>query len=139
MPRCVFRLRSHIESAGHTCELRDVADFHSPSDVAHLVSQNPPFEGALAIHLFKAGRLLLGKTLMLLHRLSSFKLILLSVILSKKKHGIICLLSKASSFFLSLLDIHLPFGVIFGGTDINEDVKDEQKRVVMEQVLLKAR
>ncbi|XP_047238207.1 glycosyltransferase 1 domain-containing protein 1 isoform X8 [Girardinichthys multiradiatus] len=89
------RIRSHIESAGHTCELRDVADFLSPSDVAHLVSQNPPFQGALAIHLFKAGRL--------------------------------------------LLDIQLPFGVIFGGTDINEDVKDEQKRVVMEQVLLKAR
>uniref|UniRef100_A0A3Q2FGM4 Glycosyltransferase 1 domain containing 1 n=1 Tax=Cyprinodon variegatus TaxID=28743 RepID=A0A3Q2FGM4_CYPVA len=84
---------SHIESAGHICELRDVADFQSPSDVAHLLSQNPPFEGALAIHLFKAGRLLL---------------------------------------------IHLPFGVVFGGTDINEDVKDEQKRVVMEQVLLKA-
>uniref|UniRef100_A0A3B3UUD0 Glycosyltransferase 1 domain containing 1 n=1 Tax=Poecilia latipinna TaxID=48699 RepID=A0A3B3UUD0_9TELE len=89
------RIRSHIESAGHSCELRDVADFHSPSDVAHLVSQNPPFEAALAIHLFKAGRL--------------------------------------------LLDLRLPFGVIFGGTDINEDVKDEQKRVVMEQVLLKAR
>ncbi|KAM4578184.1 glycosyltransferase 1 domain-containing protein 1 isoform 2-T2 [Fundulus diaphanus] len=89
------RIRSHIESAGHTCELRDVADFQSPSDVAHLLSQNPPFEAALAIHLFKAGRL--------------------------------------------LLDIRLPFGVIFGGTDINEDVKDEQKRVVMEQVLLKAR
>ncbi|XP_038155289.1 glycosyltransferase 1 domain-containing protein 1 [Cyprinodon tularosa] len=89
------RIRSHIESAGHICELRDVADFQSPSDVAHLLSQNPPFEGALAIHLFKAGRL--------------------------------------------LLDIHLPFGVVFGGTDINEDVKDEQKHVVMEQVLLKAR
>ncbi|XP_054906588.1 glycosyltransferase 1 domain-containing protein 1 isoform X2 [Poeciliopsis prolifica] len=89
------RIRSHIESAGHSCELRDVADFHSPADVAHLVSQNPPFEGALAIHLFKAGRL--------------------------------------------LLDLRLPFGVIFGGTDINEDVKDEQKRVVMKQVLLKAR
>uniref|UniRef100_A0A3B5MHI9 Glycosyltransferase 1 domain containing 1 n=1 Tax=Xiphophorus couchianus TaxID=32473 RepID=A0A3B5MHI9_9TELE len=89
------RIRSHIESAGHSCELRDVADFHSPSDLAHLVSQNPPFEGALAIHLFKAGRL--------------------------------------------LLDLRLPFGVIFGGTDINEDVKDEQKRVVMEQVLRKAR
>lgn len=36
-------------------------------------------------------------------------------------------------------DIQVPFGVIFGGTDINEDVKVEQKRVVMEQVLLKAR
>ncbi|XP_031156570.1 glycosyltransferase 1 domain-containing protein 1 isoform X2 [Sander lucioperca] len=89
------RIRSHIESAGHTCELRDAADFQSPADVANLISRNPPFEGALAIHLFRAGRL--------------------------------------------LLDIHVPFGVIFGGTDINEDVKVEQKRVVMEQVLLKAR
>ncbi|XP_022048844.2 glycosyltransferase 1 domain-containing protein 1 [Acanthochromis polyacanthus] len=89
------RIRSYIESAGHTCELRDAGEFQSPADVANLVSQNPPFEGALAIHLFRAGRL--------------------------------------------LLDIQVPFGVIFGGTDINEDVKVEQKRVVMEQVLLKAR
>lgn len=89
------RIRSHIESAGHTCELRDAGEFQSPADVASLVSQTPPFEGALAIHLFRAGRL--------------------------------------------LLDIQVPFGVIFGGTDINEDVKVEQKRVVMEQVLLKAR
>ncbi|XP_038560664.1 glycosyltransferase 1 domain-containing protein 1 [Micropterus salmoides] len=89
------RIRSHIESAGHTCELRDAAEFQSPAEVANLVSRNPPFEGALAIHLYKAGRL--------------------------------------------LLDIQVPFGVIFGGTDINEDVKVEQKRAVMEQVLLKAR
>ncbi|KAK2837576.1 hypothetical protein Q5P01_014788 [Channa striata] len=89
------RIRSHIESAGHTCDLRDAAEFQSPAEVAKLVAQNPPFDAALAIHLFRAGRL--------------------------------------------LLDIQLPFGVIFGGTDINEDVKVEQKRVVMEQVLLKAR
>lgn len=89
------RIRSHIESAGHTCELRDVSEFKSSAEVANLMAQNPPFDGALAIHLFKAGRL--------------------------------------------LLDIQVPFGVIFGGTDINEDVKVEQKRVVMEQVLLKAR
>ncbi|XP_030272396.1 glycosyltransferase 1 domain-containing protein 1 isoform X1 [Sparus aurata] len=89
------RIRSHIESAGHTCELRDAAEFQSPAEVAGLVSRNPPFEGALAIHLFRAGRLLLG--------------------------------------------VQVPFGIIFGGTDINEDVKVEQKRVVMEQVLLKAR
>ncbi|XP_051277650.1 glycosyltransferase 1 domain-containing protein 1 isoform X2 [Dicentrarchus labrax] len=89
------RIRSHIESAGHTCDLRDAAEFQSPAEVANLVSQSPPFEGALAIHLYRAGRL--------------------------------------------LLDIQVPFGVIFGGTDINEDVKVEQKRVVMEQVLLKAR
>lgn len=89
------RIRSHIESAGHSCELRDAAEFQSPADVAKLVSQNPPFDGALAIHLFRAGRL--------------------------------------------LLDIQVPFGVIFGGTDINEDVKVEQKLVVMEQVLQKAR
>ncbi|KAM4615957.1 glycosyltransferase 1 domain-containing protein 1 isoform 2-T2 [Polymixia lowei] len=87
--------RAHIESAGHTCELRDASEFQSSAEVAELVTQKPPFEGALAIHLFKAGRL--------------------------------------------LLDIQVPFGVIFGGTDINEDVKVEQKRVVMEQVLLKAR
>ncbi|XP_034398334.1 glycosyltransferase 1 domain-containing protein 1 isoform X2 [Cyclopterus lumpus] len=89
------RIRSHIESAGHTCELRDAAAFQSPAEVANLISRHPPFEGALAIHLHRAGSL--------------------------------------------LLDIHVPFGVIFGGTDINEDVKVEQKRVVMEQVLLKAR
>ncbi|KAF7669165.1 hypothetical protein LDENG_00236090 [Lucifuga dentata] len=89
------RIRSHIESAGHTCELRDAAEFQSSAEVADVVSQTPPFEGALAIHLFKAGRL--------------------------------------------LIDIQVPFGVIFGGTDINEDVKVEQKRVVMEQVLQKAR
>ncbi|CAG5920954.1 unnamed protein product [Menidia menidia] len=88
------RIRSYIESAGHTCELRDTKEFHSSADVADLLSRSP-FEGALAIHLFKAGRL--------------------------------------------LLDIQVPFGVIFGGTDINEDVKVEQNRVVMEQVLLKAR
>lgn len=40
---------------------------------------------------------------------------------------------------LFTIDVQVPFGVIFGGTDINEDVKDERKRVVMEQVLLKAR
>ncbi|XP_063754416.1 glycosyltransferase 1 domain-containing protein 1 isoform X3 [Eleginops maclovinus] len=89
------RIRSHIESHGHTCELRDAAEFQSPAEVANLISSNPTFEGALAIHLFRAGRL--------------------------------------------LLDIQVPFGVIFGGTDINEDVKVEQKRVVMEQVLQKAR
>ncbi|XP_061527350.1 glycosyltransferase 1 domain-containing protein 1 isoform X3 [Phycodurus eques] len=89
------RIRSYIESAGHTCELRHVEEFESSSDVANLVSQNPQFEGALAIHLFKAGRL--------------------------------------------LLDVQVPFGIIFGGTDINEDVKVETRRVVMEKVLQKAR
>ncbi|KAK3539394.1 hypothetical protein QTP70_005931 [Hemibagrus guttatus] len=36
-------------------------------------------------------------------------------------------------------DVGLPFGAIFGGTDINEDVKDEHKRSVMEEVLHRAR
>lgn len=89
------RIRSHIEAAGHTCELRDAADFQSPAEVADLISRNPPFQAGLAIHLFRAGRL--------------------------------------------LLDTQVPVGVIFGGTDINEDVKIEKKRAVMEQVLLKAR
>uniref|UniRef100_A0A3B4A3A3 Glycosyl transferase family 1 domain-containing protein n=1 Tax=Periophthalmus magnuspinnatus TaxID=409849 RepID=A0A3B4A3A3_9GOBI len=86
------RIRDYIESVGHTCELRDAAQFQSSAEVAQLLSQDPLFDGALAIHLFKAGRLLL-----------------------------------------------VPFGVIFGGTDINEDVKVEQKRLIMEQVLQKAR
>ncbi|KAJ8379928.1 hypothetical protein SKAU_G00007060 [Synaphobranchus kaupii] len=89
------RIREHIESAGHICVLRDIVDFNSPADVESLVTGEPSFEGALAIHLHKGGRLLLG--------------------------------SKA------------PFGIIFGGTDLNEDVKDEKKRAVMEQVLKKAR
>ncbi|XP_026998735.1 glycosyltransferase 1 domain-containing protein 1 isoform X1 [Tachysurus fulvidraco] len=38
-----------------------------------------------------------------------------------------------------LLDAGLPFGVVFGGTDINEDVKDHHKRSVMEEVLHRAR
>ncbi|XP_054628605.1 glycosyltransferase 1 domain-containing protein 1 isoform X2 [Dunckerocampus dactyliophorus] len=89
------RIRSYIESAGHICELRHAEEFQSSSDVANMLSQNLEFDGALAIHLFKAGRL--------------------------------------------LLDIQVPFGIIFGGTDINEDVKVEKKRAVMEKVLLKAR
>ncbi|XP_077456374.1 glycosyltransferase 1 domain-containing protein 1 isoform X1 [Stigmatopora argus] len=89
------RIRSYIESAGHTCELRHVHEFQSSSDIANLLSQNPQFDGVLAIHLYKAGRL--------------------------------------------LLDIQVPFGIIFGGTDINEDVKVETRRGVMEKVLHKAR
>ncbi|XP_043924277.1 glycosyltransferase 1 domain-containing protein 1 isoform X2 [Protopterus annectens] len=38
-----------------------------------------------------------------------------------------------------LPDIGIPYGVIFGGTDINEDIKDEHKREVMGIVLLEAR
>ncbi|XP_077571293.1 glycosyltransferase 1 domain-containing protein 1 [Stigmatopora nigra] len=89
------RIRSYIESAGHTCDLRHVHEFHSSSDLANQLSQNPQFDGVLAIHLYKAGRL--------------------------------------------LLDIQVPFGIIFGGTDINEDVKVETRRGVMEKVLHKAR
>lgn len=89
------RIRDHIENAGHTCELRDAAEFESSAEVAQLISHDPLFNAALAIHLFKAGRL--------------------------------------------LLDIHIPFGVIFGGTDINEDIKIEQRCLVMEKVLRKAR
>ncbi|XP_059910962.1 glycosyltransferase 1 domain-containing protein 1 isoform X1 [Gadus macrocephalus] len=89
------RIRAHVESAGHTCVLRDASEFKSSAEVAKLVTQKPPFDGALAIHLYKAGRL--------------------------------------------LLDVPVPFGVVFGGTDINEDVKVEHKLVVMKQVLLKAR
>ncbi|XP_072538630.1 glycosyltransferase 1 domain-containing protein 1 [Salminus brasiliensis] len=89
------RIRDHIESAGHKCVLRDVAEIRSASDVELLKTQEGPFEGALAIHVFKGGRL--------------------------------------------LLDVGAPFGVVFGGTDVNEDVKDAGKRGVMEDVLRRAR
>ncbi|MGH0134763.1 UNVERIFIED_CONTAM: hypothetical protein FKN15_071176 [Acipenser sinensis] len=87
-------MREHIEAAGHTCVLRDTADFKNPEDVADLIAEEK-YEGALAIHLYKSGRL--------------------------------------------LLDSCIPFGIVFGGTDINEDVKGETKRPVMGQVLQKAR
>ncbi|XP_053480045.1 glycosyltransferase 1 domain-containing protein 1 isoform X2 [Ictalurus furcatus] len=88
--------RDHIESAGHVCVLRDTREFSSASEITLLMSQHQePFDAALAIHLFKGGRL--------------------------------------------LLDVGVPFGVVFGGTDINEDVKDEHKRSVMEEVLHRAR
>ncbi|XP_067251300.1 glycosyltransferase 1 domain-containing protein 1 isoform X2 [Chanodichthys erythropterus] len=89
------RIRNHIVAAGHTCVLYDTREFNSASDVSSLMTQEPRFEAALAIHLFKGGRL--------------------------------------------LLDLGVPFGVVFGGTDVNEDVKDEHKRAVMEEVLRKAR
>ncbi|XP_040272172.1 glycosyltransferase 1 domain-containing protein 1 [Bufo bufo] len=88
------RIRSHLEAAGHECELRDAAGVHSSSEVAKLISQRK-FDAGLAIHVYKAGRFLLGS--------------------------------------------RIPFGVIFGGTDINEDVKNEEKYKVMGAVLEDAR
>ncbi|MBN3322494.1 GL1D1 protein, partial [Atractosteus spatula] len=87
--------REHIESVGHTCVLQDTADLKSSEKVAHLIAEEPFFQAAVAIHLYKGGRF--------------------------------------------LLDCQAPFGVVFGGTDINEDVKDETKRAVMGKVLKKAR
>uniref|UniRef100_A0AAQ4PJ09 Glycosyltransferase 1 domain containing 1 n=1 Tax=Gasterosteus aculeatus aculeatus TaxID=481459 RepID=A0AAQ4PJ09_GASAC len=69
------RIRSHIESAGHTCELRDAAAFQSSAEVANLISGHPPFEGALAIHLFRAGSLLLGLGVELMDELRVFLLV----------------------------------------------------------------
>ncbi|XP_069820123.1 glycosyltransferase 1 domain-containing protein 1 [Dendropsophus ebraccatus] len=88
------RIRSHVEAAGHECELRDADGVQSPLEVAKLIAQRR-FEAGLAIHLYKAGRFLLGS--------------------------------------------RIPFGVIFGGTDINEDVKNEEKHRVMGNVLDSAR
>ncbi|KAG2471170.1 GL1D1 protein, partial [Polypterus senegalus] len=87
-------LREYIEAAGHICCLRDVADFKTPEEVTHLILEEE-FDGCLAIHLYKGGRLLLGTS--------------------------------------------APFGVVLGGTDINEDVKYEVKREVMGKVIQKAR
>nr|XP_055023332.1 glycosyltransferase 1 domain-containing protein 1 [Misgurnus anguillicaudatus] len=89
------RIRNHIVAAGHICVLCDTKELGSASNMTSLITQEPGFDAALAIHLFKGGR--------------------------------------------HLLDTGVPFGVVFGGTDINEDVKDDHKRAVMKRVLEKAR
>ncbi|XP_066116929.1 glycosyltransferase 1 domain-containing protein 1 isoform X3 [Saccopteryx bilineata] len=88
------RVRDHLEAAGHVCLLRDAFDFDGPSEVAGLIRAEA-LEAALALHLYRAGRLLQG-------------------------HGI-------------------PFGVIFGGTDLNEDISQGEKKQVMGKVLEEAR
>ncbi|XP_060238283.1 glycosyltransferase 1 domain-containing protein 1 isoform X4 [Meriones unguiculatus] len=88
------RVRDHLEAAGHMCVLRDAFDFESPSEIANLITAKN-LEAALALHLYRGGRLLQG-------------------------HGI-------------------PFGVIFGGTDLNEDASDKEKNEVMGKVLEEAR
>nr|KAF6403429.1 glycosyltransferase 1 domain containing 1 [Molossus molossus] len=87
------RVRDHLEAAGHVCLLRDAFDFDSPAAVAALI-QAEGLEAALALHLYRGGRLLRG-------------------------HGI-------------------PFGVVFGGTDLNEDVHQGEKNQVMGKVLEEA-
>ncbi|XP_063820677.1 glycosyltransferase 1 domain-containing protein 1 isoform X2 [Pseudophryne corroboree] len=88
------RIKGHLEAAGHEVELRDAAGLQSPVEVGMLIAQKK-FEAALAIHLYKAGRFLLGNK--------------------------------------------IPFGAVFGGTDINEDVKNEEKYRIMGDVLADAR
>ncbi|XP_074869098.1 glycosyltransferase 1 domain-containing protein 1 isoform X2 [Carettochelys insculpta] len=88
------RIQDHLEAAGHECSLKDAFGYENPSEIANLISAEK-FEAALAIHLYKGGRLLQGST--------------------------------------------IPFGIIFGGTDINEDIKHEEKRWVMGAVLEEAR
>ncbi|XP_039735172.1 glycosyltransferase 1 domain-containing protein 1 isoform X8 [Pteropus medius] len=88
------RVRDHLEAAGHACVLRDASDFDSQPDVADFI-QAVGVEAALALHLYRGGRLLRG-------------------------HGV-------------------PFGIIFGGTDLNEDVNDGEKNQLMGSVLQEAR
>ncbi|NXK65090.1 GL1D1 protein, partial [Sylvietta virens] len=86
--------RSHLHAAGHTCVLKDAFLCESPTEIANLTSTDK-FDAALAIHLYKGGRLLQGS--------------------------------------------RIPFGIIFGGTDVNEDIKCKEKRQVMGAVLEEAR
>ncbi|VFV40205.1 glycosyltransferase 1 [Lynx pardinus] len=88
------RVRDHLEAAGHVCILKDASDLESSSEIAKLIEAES-LEAALALHLYRGGRLLQG-------------------------HGI-------------------PFGIIFGGTDLNEDVNHGEKKKVMGQVLEEAR
>ncbi|XP_051625015.1 glycosyltransferase 1 domain-containing protein 1 isoform X1 [Manacus candei] len=88
------RIQSHLHAAGHICVLKNAFLYESPAEIAHLTSTDK-FDAALAIHLYKGGRLLQGS--------------------------------------------RIPFGIIFGGTDVNEDVKSEEKHRVMGAVLEEAR
>ncbi|XP_037367224.1 glycosyltransferase 1 domain-containing protein 1 [Talpa occidentalis] len=88
------RVRVHLEAAGHVCILKDALDFESPAEIASLVEADR-VDAALALHLYRGGRLLQG--------------------------------------------LHIPFGIIFGGTDLNEDVNQGEKNEVMGRVLEKAR
>ncbi|XP_054029183.1 glycosyltransferase 1 domain-containing protein 1 [Dryobates pubescens] len=88
------RIQNHLHAAGHTCVLKDAFMYESPTEIANLTSTDM-FDAALAIHLYKGGRLLQGS--------------------------------------------RIPFGIIFGGTDINEDIKCEEKHHVMGAVLQEAR
>uniref|UniRef100_A0A8C0B7B9 Glycosyltransferase 1 domain containing 1 n=1 Tax=Buteo japonicus TaxID=224669 RepID=A0A8C0B7B9_9AVES len=85
---------NHLHAAGHICVLKDAFMYESPTEIANLTSTDK-FGAALAIHLYKGGRLLQGS--------------------------------------------RIPFGIIFGGTDVNEDIKCEEKRRVMGAVLGEAR
>ncbi|NXS02033.1 GL1D1 protein, partial [Oxylabes madagascariensis] len=86
--------RNHLHAAGHVCVLRDAFMYESADEIANLTSTDK-FDAALAIHLYKAGRLLQGS--------------------------------------------RIPFGIIFGGTDVNEDIKCKEKHQVMGAVLEEAR
>ncbi|NXQ35362.1 GL1D1 protein, partial [Alaudala cheleensis] len=86
--------RNHLHAAGHICVLKDAFLYESAAEIADLTSTDK-FDAALAIHLYKGGRLLQGS--------------------------------------------RIPFGIIFGGTDVNEDVKCQEKRQVMGAVLEEAR
>ncbi|XP_030148292.1 glycosyltransferase 1 domain-containing protein 1 isoform X3 [Lynx canadensis] len=89
-----WAFRDHLEAAGHVCILKDASDLESSSEIAKLIEAES-LEAALALHLYRGGRLLQG-------------------------HGI-------------------PFGIIFGGTDLNEDVNHGEKKKVMGKVLEEAR
>uniref|UniRef100_A0A8C3T3Q5 Glycosyltransferase 1 domain containing 1 n=1 Tax=Chelydra serpentina TaxID=8475 RepID=A0A8C3T3Q5_CHESE len=91
---CAAGRGDHLEAVGHICSLKDAFGYENPSEIANLISAEK-FEAALAIHLYKGGRLLQGS--------------------------------------------RIPFGIIFGGTDINEDIKHEEKHRVMGAVLEEAR
>ncbi|XP_074061425.1 glycosyltransferase 1 domain-containing protein 1 isoform X1 [Macrotis lagotis] len=88
------RIRDHLDAVGHTCILKDALDFESSSTLASLIDTEK-FEAALALHLYRGGRLLQGQ--------------------------------------------RIPFGIIFGGTDINEYIKHGEKKQMMGTVLEEAR
>lgn len=54
--------RNHLHAAGHICVLKDAFTYESAAEVANLTCTEQ-FDAALAIHLYKGGRLLQGNPL----------------------------------------------------------------------------
>ena len=117
-----------VES-GHTCALQNTVLFESGKDFKQYVVENE-FSCVFGIHLWRAGKLLLGVTFLFwsFYQFSQF-------------HNNPCYVNVIFCYQLCSLkiDCSVPFSIIFGGTDLNEHVQDNKKLHIMTQVVEKAK